>query len=744
MIVFNFLNSYKFKANALFFFLTLLFSRALVAEEMFYQASILQDALQGIVDFSWLNHPLKESDKVIVKNSRFYIIGKDLKANTEDDVPLRLFGVNLAFEANFPTEDDAKRIAKRFARLGVNLVRLHHMDSNPDIDPHDAKSILLSGPFPSINMQSIARLRFFIDELKKNGIYIDLNLHVGYRFRPSVDNVPNTLGEMPRQSKPLHMISPVMIRLQQEYAKKIINLLNLRDDPVLAIVEINNESSLVHAWQTGLLEKVLDGDYKKQFFSRFSEFLEKTSNDRNNMNFESRAESALKEGGDDLIRFLVEEDYRYLSILKSTIRDAVGPDVPITGTQMNFGGVINSISHRDMDYFDVHFYVDHYNFSDESKGGGDWSIVNASAVSKDFFPIFLNSVFLRPANKPFTVSEFNQPWPNEYGAEIVPLTAILGSFQGWDGLFFYAYSHRRDWDKKIPSGFNLIGDVGKLVNFGQAAWLYRTGAISGAQKTILLRYNENLMKKLTLRRASGWKIYEVLRGINLQPELGLLHRVVFKSDSGDTDGGVVDGSIAFSDRNLIKADTGEFSYNKNKERFVLNSPHGVGVFGRILSADSVETDKIIVQAEDSRTADSVGKYFALLITPADGNVLSNSKRFLVTIPGAVKRSKLGGNIEKLVGYRGDMGKWTLEPTQEGKRSGGLQDGLPPVMMARMECKLLLRNERRPVAVFPLDDKGGRLMSLSQDDVKQTPDGVQIHLQSNSQVLAPWYEIVIGD
>ena len=115
-----------------------------------YPFGIDQDNLHGPVDFSFLNHPLAASDRAFVRNGHFYTVGSDLAAGTADDLRIRFFGVNLAFGANFPTADDAVRIARRLRRLGINLVRLHHMDSSPDsaTNPSTANSVLTTGPYP--------------------------------------------------------------------------------------------------------------------------------------------------------------------------------------------------------------------------------------------------------------------------------------------------------------------------------------------------------------------------------------------------------------------------------------------------------------------------------------------------------------------------------------------------------------------------------------------------------------------
>ncbi|MBI4873999.1 MAG: capsular biosynthesis protein, partial [Acidobacteria bacterium] len=174
------------------------------AAERFYQFSIDQDRLAGAPDFSRLNRALTPADRVFVRGGHFFRLGKDLKPNTADDQAVRFFGTNLCFGANFPDPADAGRIAKRHRRLGVNLVRLHHTDTNPDPEESRANSFLTQGPYPSLNPVSIARLRTLLDAFKAEGIYINLNLHIGYEFRPAIDRVPPIPGadRLPTQSKP--------------------------------------------------------------------------------------------------------------------------------------------------------------------------------------------------------------------------------------------------------------------------------------------------------------------------------------------------------------------------------------------------------------------------------------------------------------------------------------------------------------------------------------------------------------
>ena len=71
-------------------------------------------------------------------------------------------------------------------------------------------------------------------------------------------------AKLPQQSKPLQIFYPRMVDLQEEYARKLIAALELKDDPVLAMVELDNEVSLLQAWQTNMLDRNVLGEYRTE------------------------------------------------------------------------------------------------------------------------------------------------------------------------------------------------------------------------------------------------------------------------------------------------------------------------------------------------------------------------------------------------------------------------------------------------------------------------------------------------
>lgn len=160
--------------------------------------------------------------------------------------PVRLFGTNITAEANFPDEADAPRIARRLAQLGVNVVRLHFLDNQ--WNPSDPTSSLIPASNDlakdGLSAPALARLDRFIAALKAEGIWINLNLHVG-RSYPGHDKT------LPDKHKGVDNFMPDMIDGLKLYAKLLLSHTNphtglsYKDDPAIAILEISNEDSLL-------------------------------------------------------------------------------------------------------------------------------------------------------------------------------------------------------------------------------------------------------------------------------------------------------------------------------------------------------------------------------------------------------------------------------------------------------------------------------------------------------------------
>jgi hypothetical protein len=644
------------------------------AQDAFYTFSIDQDHLTGAADFSALNHPLTAADRVLVKDGHFYTSGGQR---------VRLFGVNTAFGANFPEAADAARVAKRLRRLGINLVRLHHMDSSPDPRPEDARSALTQDPYPTLNPVSIARLRGFLDALKAEGIYVNLNLHVGYTFRPEIDGVP--AGTVPTQSKPLHIFYPKMADLQVEYTRKLISALKLQGDPVLAMVELDNETSLIDAWQKNQIDRLVTGPYREELERQKKTFLG------------DRADST-----DLTIQFFVDRDRAYLKRMLAAVREKTDALVPVTGTQVGFGGLMNYDSHQDLDYQDNHFYIDHYNFPNRAWDGRDWRQRNTTS-SATGFATFLNMAATRELGRPFTLSEFNQPYPNMYAAEIDPTLAAFAAFQDWDGLMHFAWEHGREWDRGGPGGFNLNGDWSKWANVGQSAWIFRTGAVAPAKELVAIPLPLEARMEATRQKMNGNAVRYLKGSAGYDANVAFVHRVGMA-----TKGGASLPEAAKSVTAPYRADTGEMTFDPGRKLLRIEAPQAAGIFGFVGDAPAT-AGPVTIEAHG---------FIAFLMTALDGKPLEKSEHLLVSLPGYTLRTG-----QKVVNYPGTTDWWTL--SSDNDRPSGVYQGGGPVLMQRMDCTMKFR----ALTVYPLDGSGKRMAPLA--------GGEKVRLNAET----PWYELV---
>ena len=216
----------------------------------------------------WLNPtsqtPAGANGQVVVDGDRFVTSGNGQE--------IRFWGVNTCFSMNFPEKEDAVRYAKRMASFGINAVRLHHMDSHDIWGKNYPKNVT------TIDPDQLDRLDWLIYQFKLNGIYVNINLHVSRRLVDSKEFASAERG--PDRDKGLDNFEPRMVELQKKYARDLLTHVNpytklaYTDDPCVAMIEINNENSVVASWFWGALDR-LGATYEAELQKQWNEWLRK-------------------------------------------------------------------------------------------------------------------------------------------------------------------------------------------------------------------------------------------------------------------------------------------------------------------------------------------------------------------------------------------------------------------------------------------------------------------------------------
>ena len=157
-----------------------------------------------------------------------------------------------------------------------------------------------------------------------------------------------------------------------------------------------------------------------------------------------------KEAVDDFCDFLLDIEAKYWDEMYVFLKDEIGVKQPVSGTQLEYG---STHAQAKMDYCDIHSYWNHPTFPGRAWDGNNWYLHNRALVNNLDKQILPQLATKRVEGKPFTVSEYNHPYPNQYAAEGIPLLAAFGAFQDWDGIFPFAYSHSNDPEPRMATSF---------------------------------------------------------------------------------------------------------------------------------------------------------------------------------------------------------------------------------------------------------------------------------------------------
>ncbi|ALM85435.1 cellulase family glycosylhydrolase [Bordetella sp. N] len=747
----------------------------------YFQFQMDPAALTGAPDVSALNQPLDASARIVAHDGHFYRVGRDGLPGTADDQRVRLFGVNLTFGANFPDDVEAKHLARQLRALGFNAVRLHHLDSLPSDYPDAPISILGTGPFPSFSANAVTRLRNLIQALAQEGIYVNLNLHVGYRFRPGIDGLPVLDGgaDMPPVTAPIHLYDPRLIGKQETYARQLIQALGLKGNPALAMVEINNESSLLAAWLGKDWQATVPSAYAPELQKQWRAWLTQrygslaqacaawsgcaggngsagelpapgqqqayeTGFAQLRSGIARRLDSWFGDGEkkvdpreQDFLRFLAATDQAYFERLRRVVQESTDTWVPVTGTQMGFGGLLNFDSQVAMDYIDEHFYVAH---PDVKNAVDDWRIPNLTASGNEFDRVLALSL-RRDRLRPYVISEFNEPFPNPRGAEILPLMSAVAAQQDWDGLFYFDYSDAQT-APLAPSRFSLSGDWGRVALVGQSARLFRESSLPVLPTRIDIPFGPEQRLAFGGDRRFDAITHGLADGAGVQPQLAFLGQVALSLAPAA-------GSAPALPRLPDPATTKVYATPDNAlrqdaavGRITLDTPAVWAIFGATGTTRITGTSAWVQVGGGASAPDAA----SIILTPLDGQPLPRSRHLLLSLGNDTTGTQPGSMPQRpkqRIAYRGT--DWmTLEPDAGGKGPSGDMATRAPAWLRRIPLELGLAPRAGRLTVYPLDGAGKRRAPLSQADASTDANGARIRVQYQNTDATPWYELVYED
>ncbi len=432
-------------------------------------------------DFSpLLEAPAGKDGFIRVENGHF----------VNDKGRVRLNATNLTAAANFPTHEQAERVAERIANFGINCVRLHYMDwpYGPEGFPLAKEPSIFAkdGSERNLDPEMLDRLEYLIAQFKQRGIYVDVNLYVArYQYHYKGQNAINTFI----QAK------------EREYAKDLLTHVNpytglpLAKDPVVAVVELNNEDALFTTYCGGNL---VPPGWPTMADIKGTEMPEAKKR--------------------EFYKTLLKYEADHWNNMRTYLKKDLGVMAPVTSTQVSYS---QPSTFDGMDFYDNHAYWLHPTI------GVFWKQNTAPMVNEPNGGTLPGLASRRFAGKPYTISEYNHPYPSFYGAEGQPMLHAYAAFQGWDGVFAYSWNNRiNEEPQSMEYFFSYAARTDCLAHFNACAAMFLRGDVQEGEDGVtaivpLKAFEDEWVKKPT---RNGDIITLIKDGTGMTKQDMLLHK----------------------------------------------------------------------------------------------------------------------------------------------------------------------------------------------------------------------------
>lgn len=406
-----------------------------------------------------------------------------------DGKRIRFWGVHLTDwskgSVELPPKEDIPMWAGTLARFGVNCVRLHFLDLAAPRGIVDATR----SDSRAFDPQQLDRLDFLVSELKKRGIYMDLNLNVGRSYKAG-DGVADV--DKIRWGKGLVLFDARLIELQKEYARQLLTHLNpytrteYRNETAIAIIEILNENGI------GIGFRAPTPYYENELTGQYNAWLRRQ---RGAAGVEGDAPvprltgpeiaTAAKERFRAEMSFYMDTENRFYQDMSAYLKNTLGVKAPIIGSADHghaSSGYPMLASLARLDIVDGHVYWQH---------PGAPPPHNTPMVKDPLHSTVVQLSRTAFAAKPYTVSEINHPFPNEWASEGIPIFAAYGGFQDWDMIITYTFEPKLapDWRPYVGDAFDISLDPVRMTQFAAGALSFLRGDVQPARRFVTRTYS---------------------------------------------------------------------------------------------------------------------------------------------------------------------------------------------------------------------------------------------------------------
>ncbi|MBO5008403.1 MAG: S-layer homology domain-containing protein [Clostridia bacterium] len=656
-----------------------------------YEPVDVSDTEGTVLDVSWiLDAPAGKHGYLSTEGDNFVF---------EDGTEANFWGINIILDMSY-TREHLSKLAEQCAQKGYNIVRLLSLDRIHGQGVIGRKSDL--GRIA--DSEFMDKLCFFISELKARGIYCCIPLCCYYV--PVLDDNADDMSNITHGLKSAGIYDDKLIKIQKDYAYNLLTTFNpytgyyLYNDPVLAMIEIKNEDSLPD-------KRYIDGsDY-------YSAELKQMFNDRLLAKYQNREglleawtmgrnKVALDEGEDpkegtvaiiseenkskystprdiDTMMFLSETQKSYVDGMKSYLH-SIGVKCPVSGATVvwdNRNSLENALI--DMDYIDVHAYVNHPTGSKSVTAGtvspnSETALVSTNGLG-DLRYFFASKMYGRPT----TLSEWDYVYPHAYAHEGQLLMASYASLQGFHPMAFQGSNEWLSGNNVMKTTlFDNMMNPAKLAAMPAAALIYhRRDAVEADNGFYPVRYEgrEPYVEEKSYGLGSD------VIGLNL---IGKSGKIFDEYDGNCNDIDILKLNKQGLETGIYVSSTGDMSLDTNEQIFRLNTERSQAITG-FVGGKSIELDDVIYSIDND--------FATVYTTSLTDDAIYNSEHILIT----------------LVGRTANTGQ-----TMSEDNTTFVNPGTAPILIEPVTGSFVVKTTD-DIAVYALDSSGQRDHEISVSD-----------------------------
>ena len=629
---------------------------------------------------------------------------------------IRFWGVNITDwsrgSRQIPTREDAPFIAATLARFGVNCARFQFLDLEAPrglLDGHATDS-------RTMDADQLDKEDFFIAELEKRGIYIDFNLLVGRPFKTG-DGVQD--ANLLRQgAKGTSLFDRRMIELQKEYAQQLLahrnpyTKLKYTEDPAVAIVEINNENALNIGFRAP------SPFHEHELSEMYNHWLSKHRTPEQVAALRSIAGVKDDQAPVSLMagfravgatappdRFYAEAEFYndaqrvYFAEMTDYIKQTLGSKSLIIATadhSHSGSGYPILLASLASDVIDGHTYWQH----------PEMYVRKSPMVDDPFNSTVVELSRSAVAEKPYTVSEVNNPYPNDYDGEGIPILASYAAMQDWDGIFWYTFEPKADpaWKPYVGDPFDISLDPVKMPELAAGALAFLRGDIEKAHSIRERSYTEKQVFDSMLIPSTERPYYTP--GFPL--DLPLEHEVRISSFDGPPTQPFGETPVP----DPITSDTRQLAWYHSSKRaglVAVDAPRTQALIGFVNSSHKPLAN-LAVELDNS--------FCSIQLSSLDDNPIDKASRLLLVAGGRVENTGQSWNTAGT-----DVTNW----------------GESPTLVEQVRGSVILRDLHgsRSIHLQPIDGAGQPLGPAI--DGAKSGDGWKLPL---GNPVTTWYEITV--